>query len=177
MVDPTPLIPGGNSSNVKQGHQIFGCCCDSKRAVIVFNIITLVCTAISMIWLAIASGTFDLVSDDVTMEEIEQYYIRAMIFGGVTIGINVMVIFGASIYNAWAVLIGALWVVTSLVLTIMFNVQYANDHGTSVYYSPIVDIIWAVIVLYPHIVFIYEVRKGIMTPQTYSREEYSCCCV
>ena len=31
--------------------------------------------------------------------------------------------------------------------------------------------------LYPHIGFILEVKKGIMTRDTYPREEFSCCCV
>ena len=31
--------------------------------------------------------------------------------------------------------------------------------------------------LYPHIGFIMEVKKGIMTRDTYPREEFSCCCV
>lgn len=34
-----------------------------------------------------------------------------------------------------------------------------------------------VLFAYPHIMFIIEVKKGILTKETYPREEFSCCCV
>ncbi len=47
--------------------------------------------------------------------------------------------------------------------------------------SPVPDIVIGLIItalfMYPHIGFIIEVRRGIMTRETYSREEHSCCCV
>lgn len=39
--------------------------------------------------------------------------------------------------------------------------------------SGVTMILW----VYPHVGFIVQVGKGIMTKDNYAREEYSCCCV
>ena len=47
-------------------------------------------------------------------------------------------------------------------------------------YSPLqimISTVCTALFLYPHIGFIMEVKKGIMTRETYPREEFSCCCV
>jgi hypothetical protein len=31
--------------------------------------------------------------------------------------------------------------------------------------------------IYPHVGLMLEIKKGIMTPDNYAREEFSCCCV
>lgn len=41
MVDSTFLIPDGKDDEEKQGHKVL-CCCDSRKAVLIFNSITLV---------------------------------------------------------------------------------------------------------------------------------------
>jgi hypothetical protein len=49
--------------------------------------------------------------------------------------------------------------------------------GLSVGVGAIISVIYTAILIYPHIGFILEVKKGIMTKETYAREEFSCCCV
>ena len=44
------------------------------------------------------------------------------------------------------------------------------------FFRMIWSIIWTIIWLYPQVVFVAEVRSGVMSPQTYPREKHSYCC-
>lgn len=41
----------------------------------------------------------------------------------------------------------------------------------------VISIIWQFIVIYAEAIFVWESKSGIMTPDTYVKEEQSCCCV
>ncbi len=45
MVDSTPLIPDGKEK--KEGHRVL-CCCDSRKAVIILNVLALALTITSL---------------------------------------------------------------------------------------------------------------------------------
>jgi hypothetical protein len=67
---------------------------------------------------------------------------------------------GAVTYNAWLVMIAAL----SLMVDIGYGIVTVNQ--TMI----IVGLFW----LYPHVVLIKEIGTGIMTPDTYPKEERVC---
>ena len=47
-MDDTPLITGSrNQPTSKQGSKILGCCCDSKRSTIIWNLLNIIYAAVS----------------------------------------------------------------------------------------------------------------------------------
>ena len=67
------------------------------------------------------------VADQRTIDYINKNYLPAMILSGVSLAINLGVIFGASIYNVCLVAIGLLWTLSMLILDIVVGV---NGYGT-----------------------------------------------
>jgi uncharacterized membrane protein HdeD (DUF308 family) len=68
---------------------------------------------------------------------------------------------------------------TNDALAILEKHEYSIDEGRYTLGTYFLYCIWtlvAILWVYPSIAFIIEVRKGIMTRETYPREEYSCCC-
>jgi hypothetical protein len=73
--------------------------------------------------------------------------------------------------------------VINYVATIIIDIKTINElnemYGT---FIPLPILGWifqaavTLFVLYPMASFIREVKTGIMAPETYPREEYSCCC-
>lgn len=176
MVDETPLIGDEGRGNIKRGH---GFCCDSKRGTIIVNAIAIVLTALGMISLAVAYNDPNLEEKVVDQEAIDlfnKYYTPIMVVSGIAIVIKIIAIFGASIYNIYMVLLGAVYIIVA-VITELVVVPLSNP-GTQYlhWYDFVGTIVWTVFVLYWHFLFISEVKKGIMSPQTYPREKHSCCC-
>ncbi|KAL7499381.1 hypothetical protein ACHAWT_007396 [Skeletonema menzelii] len=167
MVDTTPLVDSEKEEKI--GHKFCGCCCDSKRAVLVFNSLNLIGYLI-LIVLILASRS--------NIGAFWAFYI-------VGIGVFSLAIAGAALYNRWLVAPAALWAEISLVLTIVFSLKGTDTvvvDGQVYQASPVVNIvlalIWQGLVAYANWTFVYEVNKGIMSSKTYKqREEHSCCCV
>lgn len=124
-----------------------GCCCDSRRAVLVYSILVLIFSIIGVI-------SF-VVSELFTTN----YFRAALIISIVSIVVSVIVICGAIFYNMWLVGIGAVWTVIWIILSIVFALQRPeyvewNSNGvTRVLYTPpalaiICAIIWGGLVLY-----------------------------
>ena len=178
MVDATPFIPvdeeialGGR----KLGHRCCGCCCDTRRAVIILNIITAVLYFLWMgVWIeAVNNPGIEGIDDDQLEQDIVDSYKWSLIINGVGVAFSIAAIIGASLYNIWLVLLGVLWIVTDVILSFMYTDAVAKYHGMFIAWI----LVWAGLMLYPHVAFIYEVKKGIMTRDTYPREQFSCCCV
>ena len=131
MVDDTPLLSA--SDDEPKGHLVCGCCCDSKRGTVIVNIITFVLTALSMIALAVFYNdpTWEQkVANQESIDYINKTYLPAMIMSGVSLAINLGVIFGASIYNICLVAIGVLWTLFELIYSIVFAAKgYGNTSG------------------------------------------------
>ncbi|KAL7493962.1 hypothetical protein ACHAWT_002748 [Skeletonema menzelii] len=169
MVDTTPLVDSGKEEKI--GHKYCGCCCDSRRAVLIFNIFNLI---FALIAIFIVVGTRSYIGA----------YWAFLIVGIIIISLTIA---GAALYNKWMVILGALWAVITLIKSFVKAARGGSfltitDVNGEYYSYPIVDLIWAIIwqglVLYADITFIVEVSKGIMSRETYKkREEQSCCCV
>ena len=111
-----------------------GCCCDSRRAVLVFNILNLIFYFITIILSAGASNT--------SIGAFWAFYI-------VGAAVFALAIAGAVCYNRWLVAPAALWAVISLVITIAYTAkgvrQVFEVNGTVYYVSPVATIILAAI--------------------------------
>lgn len=99
----------------------------------------------------------------------------------------IVALLGARFYNIWMLAVVVVWFVVSYAIGIFFAIDTINDvnnlnnpdidtfrnpYGIFVF-NAVVTGLW----IYPHVGLILEIKKGIMTPETYPREEYSCCCI
>ena len=135
MVDDTPLLSAGDDE--PKGHRVCGCCCDSKRGTIIVNTIAFVLTALSMITLAVGYNDPNWeqkVADQASIDYLNKNYVPLMIISGVSLAINLGVIFGASIYNICLVGLGVLWTLANLIWSIVvaakgYGNTSSNVHG------------------------------------------------
>ena len=135
MVDDTPLLSAGDDE--PKGHRVCGCCCDSKRGTIIVNTIAFVLTALSMITLAVGYNDPNWeqkVADQASIDYLNKNYVPLMIISGVSLAINLGVIFGASIYNICLVGLGVLWTLANLIWSIVvaakgYGITSSNVHA------------------------------------------------
>lgn len=162
MVDQTPLIPTeSGTGGRKLGHTICGCCCDSKRAVQIFNVISIIFTVIYMIILS--TGRYEEhVQDELTDKEVQElinnypYYMTAY---GIGLAVHLLVLCGASMYSRCLVSLGVIYALFELANMIYFGTQN-EDINNWIYMYIVSPVIWTSIFVYPHAVFISEVGKG-----------------
>jgi len=59
------------------------------------------------------------------------------------------------------------------------TVAFAANFASIISLAPeiVIQAVLTLFFMYPHIGFIMEVHSGIMSAETYPREEFSCCCV
>lgn len=152
----------------KQSHVCCGCCCDTRRAVIVVNIISLAFAALAILSIAmITSDKYAAQIDDdaviAALQEMDGAKI-GMTIGFASVGMlcNAFGIYGATRFNQWAVVVAGSWYVVELVRSLVYL-----DLGSA---------IMSGFFAYPHVVFWHEMRKGVMTPVNYSQEETCCSC-
>jgi nitrogen fixation-related uncharacterized protein len=146
-----------------------GCCCDTRKAVFVINIVSIclyVLGVISIAALARASKQkqFDDDAVQAAMNNIDGVKIGFAI-GTYVVGMicNGVAIYGAAYFNKIAIIVGGLWCVFEFVRSVTFF-----DVGSAV---------MAAGFCYPHVVFYYEMKSGIMSRETYPQEMHCCeCC-
>jgi hypothetical protein len=168
----TPLLPVEEKEEEKKGHKLFGVCCDSRRAVIIVNALSLVMFICELI-AAIVPGSITIDSQNVT----------AMIFN---IIFTLVIIYGAMKFNQTVVWVGLLWEIFILCFWITgasnaiqsfdWSKEFPGARESTVAFV-VITIIWQFVNIYAEAVFVYESKHGVMTPETYKREEQSCCCV
>ena len=168
MVDSTPLIPHGddNSSSSSSSSSSQGggyLCCDSRKAIIVINSVFLGFWSLDLI-LLLANAV------PLTIQQIIVISIN-MLF-------NIIVIYSALQFQYIAVIVAILWDVTIFILMIVSLIigwRYGMNgiFGDAFKSFDILAIIFSVHKIYAECVFVYEVRKGIMSSETHSREKHS----
>ena len=134
MVDDTPLLSA--SGDEPKGHRVCGCCCDSKRGTIIVNTIAFVLTALSMITLAVGYNDPNWeqkVADQASIDYLNKNYVPLMIISGVSLAINLGVIFGASIYNICLVGLGVLWTLANLIWSIVVAAKGYGNTSSNVH--------------------------------------------
>lgn len=161
MVDSTPLIP--DSRGKKQGHRVL-CCCDSRKAVILINLMGLLLVAAGLIASAI-QGT--LVTD-----------IPAIVGYCISILFYFIVVCSALQFHRCAVIVAIIWQIVAIVwytVGLVMNREALAKEANQTDWI-IFLVVWYVIhvfILYAEWVYVSEVGKGIMSRETHSREKYS----
>lgn len=179
----------------RQGQKCCGCCCDYRRAVIIVNLVIIILEAI--VFILAATGSLGYVVDTGAegTDLLDKYSTTEMIFSAVSIVLCGVAIGGAYSYNIIMVGLNVLWLVVGYVLGIFLVINFCNDYcdeweayydnsdnyascycyvnGAAMVLAAVVMVLW----IYPHVGFIVQVRKGVMSKDTYAREQFSCCCV
>ena len=133
-----------------------GSCCDTRRTVIVVNIISLSFGALAMLSIAmITSDKYALLFDDeaelAEWNEIDDRAVGITFgFAGLGITCNALGIYGATRLNHWAVIIAGSW--------------YVVEFLRALVYLDLACVIMSGLFAYPHVVFWQEMRKGEMKP-------------
>ena len=152
----------------KEGHLYMGCCCDTRRATIIVNIVNLVLAVITALIYGLASGIAvnelddDAIKNDIANKSgaiagiIALFFVIALTFSGLGI-------YGAMKYNKCMVISAAVW--------------YGLSALVSLSGGDVLGCVISGLFCYPHVMFVQEMQKGIMTEQNYPNEMHSCCCV
>jgi hypothetical protein len=142
---------------VRQGHSFCGCMCNMRRAVIIVNIISLICFSIVFFTLIpLSNSQFQDQSDDGGAPFIA---VSVLIFI-----IHILGIGGAVRFSRWMVLVTGVWHGLGFLSSLFrINIGHAVVLG---------------LFAYPHFIFFREIQRGIMGMGTYyANERQSCCCV
>lgn len=167
MADASPLLKGEEEDETKkQGRKYFGCCCDSRRAVIVLTSFMIIC---EVTMFSVASA---LHSVPVTALRIASWIVDVVW--------NISTIIGAIKFNDIIVLMSAVWHLYMIAASIYLQVKQFASYSTSKLI--ILSIVYACVlilvrlaIIYANCLFAYEIRKDIMTRDSYSKRERYCC--
>lgn len=185
----------------KQGGKCCGGCCDYRRAVIVLCIVSLVFSVIGIINPALDSSFEDSAYPELS-KIISDHSTDLLIMGIVHIVMTLVALVGALIFNFYMVALYVLWSILYLIVSIILekqmvdemldwiDTQYTDDvwsgtdrdaleSGINTYMiiTYVITALFTALWVYPSVFLSVEIKKGIMTKETYPREEMSCCCV
>jgi uncharacterized membrane protein YqjE len=155
----TAPVYSPNQFQTKQGSKCCGCCCDYRRAVITLNILYIIFGVIAVL------GLVNSISEDA--------YRQQATLAGVGVFFSIVAFVGAYRYNIHMVGFNILFMIISFIATIALEEDSNGDKD----FPFVVQGLVMCVVIYPHVGFMYEVRTGILSAETYPREEFSCCCV
>jgi uncharacterized membrane protein YeaQ/YmgE (transglycosylase-associated protein family) len=176
-------------SQMKQGSKCCGCCCDFRRAVIMVNISLFVYGFTAVIGYgqgaqSIGQGIdFD---DDGVNDIVEDAHRQGAILNAIGVFACIVALVGAHRYNIYMVGFNILYFIVSFIASIIltnkaFNALEEDYNGDEDIPLPIGQFVFQgaimCVVIYPHVWFMSQVKAGIMSAETYPREEFSCCCV
>ena len=169
MADASPLLDSaqkGEDETKKQGRKYFGCCCDSRRAVIIITSFMIICE-VTMFAVAGALGAVPITALRIAAWIVDVVW-------------NISTIIGAIKFNDVVVLMSAVWHLYMIAATIYLQVAHYASYSTSKliilsFVSCGVSILVRLLIIYANCLFAYEVRKDIMTRDTYSKRERYCC--
>jgi hypothetical protein len=127
----------------------------------------------------------DEIGDDELIDIIEKSFIKQAIFSSIGLLTSLCCFVGAIQYNPSLVIIHAVWLVVDWIANVAIEVKTFkevedNYSGTEDLRLPVggyVSMAFVVILfIYPLVRFVGEVKSGIMSRETYPREDFSCCC-
>jgi len=175
----------------KQGGICCGCCCDYRRAVIIGNSFFIGFALFTMFVQGAGPDVIEQTYDDDEFVEdvskvLDEYLVMRTIFLGISLLTALIAIGGAVHYQVWLVGSHAVWLVVDYIAYIFLALAMLEDldpiyaEKGLVAASPLMNFVFvgllAAFFIYAHLGYISEVRAGILTHETYPREEYSCCC-
>eukprot|EP00980_Cylindrotheca_fusiformis_P007552 scaffold1567_cov102-Cylindrotheca_fusiformis.AAC.3 len=134
-----------NGGEERKGHLLFGFVCDMRIAVVFVNIFNIIALIVGILITTVQYRTFGAML----------YAFENSFLG---IALSVLGILGALNYVLWMV----------AVATIGFGLGLLLD----LFGLHLIGILIGSLVVYPHAMLTYEIKEGIMTRETYAREEH-----
>lgn len=199
----------GEEYEYKKGHICCFCCCDSRRAVIITDIIGLIVYVLSVTALIIFYSVVVLSNDadkeefwdnkedwntwNNSKDEIQKAIIVVGVFAAIGLVCTACSLVGAVTFRSIPVVVNCIYITVNFIaggvmetrfydniekIQKLSNQTTDNDFETTDGYNHwLSGIVISLLLLYPHATYCWEVFKGIMSRETYRREEHSCCCV
>eukprot|EP00562_Extubocellulus_spinifer_P002258 CAMPEP_0178477718 /NCGR_PEP_ID=MMETSP0696-20121128/4276_1 /TAXON_ID=265572 /ORGANISM="Extubocellulus spinifer, Strain CCMP396" /LENGTH=192 /DNA_ID=CAMNT_0020105039 /DNA_START=250 /DNA_END=828 /DNA_ORIENTATION=- len=164
-------VAAAGRMGLAQGHRCCGGCCDMRRAVIIVDAVGIFICVFYAIYFAILATvveeTDSSTMDDATKQQVEGMMVQMEhVFLGlmaIKIPLNGLGIYGAMKFKHWPVAVAlAAYVVEVIIDAVTFNIG---------------GLLLAGFFAYPHVVFLREMKSGVMSELNYPTEKYSCCCV
>lgn len=177
-------IDSDDDAGPKQGHIFCKVCCDVRRAVIILDIIAIVATLFDMFVVIWANNTIeDTVKDDEVKEAI--YSLEEDMRGIAILAVISLIITAASLYGAIKfsfipVALNTIFLPIEYIVSNVIMMSVAEKHPDLEVGAPawIGSAVSTALVLYAHVMLVFEIRSGIMSVETYrKREAASCCCL
>lgn len=112
--------------------------------------------------------------------------IHPLVCSLVSVLLGIATIWGAVNFKVIPVGLNVVWMFASFIAGVIVRPIYChswNDKGEghNCASAGVGGIVFGLAIIalfaYPQVMFIVEVQKGILTRETYPREEYSCCCI
>mmetsp|Transcript_8931 Transcript_8931/g.18691 ORF Transcript_8931/g.18691 Transcript_8931/m.18691 type:complete len:191 (+) Transcript_8931:114-686(+) len=158
-----PLInPSVKEEEIKREHLCFGCCCNSRESVIAVQGFLGILWNIAMLIGYLTESYKNWTADPQLRLELEDAYQKIMYITTVGIAVAIIVIIGAKRYKVLLVSLGALYTIIQYTLEPIFLIPVISDHVRYPYFYYVWPIVVGILVLYPHIVFIYEMNTGVL---------------
>jgi len=150
--------------NARRAH--ICCGCDTRNATFTVNIVSMCIYFFGIVSFSLIIGDKLNYDDDHVqgiMNSFEDAKIGIMIaICAVGIICNAIAIYGATYFNKYGVMIGAGWFMLEAVRSLFFL-----DIGNA---------IMSTCFFYPHIVFYFELKNGVMSKENYPKEKVCCDC-
>jgi hypothetical protein len=171
-------------SQMKQGSKCCGCCCDYRRAIIILNTLFIISGVLSVSLNIIGTqqiGQFDL-DDDALKDTVEDIYRQEAILAGVGgVFASVVAVVGACRYDIYKVGFNIIYMIANFIATILltnkaYNALEEDYNGGKDIRLPIgtfvVQGVGLCVLIYPHVGFMFEVKAGIMSAETYPEKNF-----
>ena len=150
-----------------QSHHFLGFLCDMRRAVIAVNIISIFLALIEIGLLAAAFAMYDQVLADEGLEDWIGHDVTKAILGFL-LGSAMLSIMLFSMGIHGALKFRSCPVIAALV----YHAGSAFLHAIALnFFSVLISGLF----IYPHVIFVLEMRNGVMTPETYKNHKHGCC--
>lgn len=188
-VAPTGVSAVPMREQPKIGKKCCNCCCDFRMAVIIIDIIGIALSVFGLALLALPSeDLYEAYRLDEDEEEALEVYSDSITATAIISGIGIVALavplYGAVKYNAPMVGFGIVWLVATFIAAVVIDIIYINKanevkQGADFNYpflSYLVNAVVTGLLIYPHAGLMMEIKQGIMSDETYPREQYCCCC-
>ena len=183
LEDITDEVDESIDQQQKQGHSFCFCCCDVRRATIVVNLINILSSIITLASVVEVhreaqeleeTGNEDEISGIHQMKEGMQAIVVIAIIGWL---LSFAAIWGALKFRFFPILINVIYMVVSFFASGVILTITSRQHEPFEFYALnwIINAISTGIYIYPQIMYLLEVRSGILSAETYDREKKWCC--
>ena len=161
----------------RQGSLCCGCCCDFRRAVMIINGLSIVFgVVLTRRVLFVAAFLRNAPYRYIPEAEIKINTATGVLFA-ISVVFDIVALVGAIKYNIYMVGANMVWVVVSFVLVLI--VEWILLRGSELSIAPPIGFLVAamerVLEVYTHAGFVSQVRAGILTKETYPREQRHWC--